>query len=62
MISDTEFEVIKTLREKGYAVVMFHPFELSGVDADIIEEKLVEYGWDTIDFLAEHKTEEVYND
>lgn len=38
------------LRSQGCAVVCFIPGELRGVDPTLVEDRLVEYGWDTIDF------------
>ena len=44
-------QALKTLREAGYAVVVFNPEELAGVDPSTVEDILVERGWMTIENL-----------
>ncbi len=39
---------IDQLRDEGYAVVLFTPSELDGVDQDKVEDKLFEAGWEII--------------
>ncbi len=39
---------IKQLLEKGYAVTVFSPEELSGVKPDSVEEEMVKAGWGKI--------------
>lgn len=43
---------IKSLREQGFAVVLFNPDELKGVDPDHIESELVHLGNDMIHDLS----------
>lgn len=42
----------RELREHGYAVVIFSPSETDGVDADDLEDRLVELGNEVIETLA----------
>lgn len=46
------------LRALGCAVVCFIPEELRGVDPTLVEDRLVEYGWDTIDFHTTDKLDD----
>lgn len=43
------------LRSQGCAVVCFIPEELRGVDPYLLEDRLTEYGWDTIEFHTTDK-------
>ena len=43
------------LTQLGCAVVCFTPEELRGVDPELVEDRLVEYGWDVIDFHTTDK-------
>ena len=47
-----EVTALKTLSHRGYAVVVFTPEELRGANPHHVEDRLIEYGWDTIDWLA----------
>jgi len=51
--SDAEYVVINSLRDRGYAVVVFTPQELRGAKTRHVEDRMVECGWDVIDILAE---------
>lgn len=44
--------IITELREQGFAVVLFNPSELKGVDPDLIENELVHLGNDMIHDLS----------
>lgn len=48
-----EFVVINSLKDRGYAVVVFTPQELRGAHTGHVEDRLVELGWDVIDVLAD---------
>jgi hypothetical protein len=50
-ISESEYNAVKAIREKGYAVVIFNPEELQGVKPRSIEDDLVLRGWESIDAL-----------
>ena len=54
-MTDEEVEVIRKMRMRGFAVVIFTPKELMGAPEDDVESRLVELGWDVIDAL---RTEE----
>ena len=45
-------QALKNLREAGYAVTVFSPEELAGVDPSAVEDMMVERGWLTIENLA----------
>ena len=51
--TDAEFVVINSLKDRGYAVVVFTPQEMRGADTGHVEDRLVELGWDVIDVLAD---------
>ena len=42
-------DVLQELADKGFAVVIFTPKELQGVNPDIVEEEMVIKGWNTIE-------------
>lgn len=48
-----QHDTIESLRGRGFAVVVFYPKELEGVDALTLEERLVEFGNQAIDNLKE---------
>jgi hypothetical protein len=43
---------VTELRQEGYAVVMFAPEELSGVEPSTLQNRLVELGNEAIDDLS----------
>jgi hypothetical protein len=45
---------VDKLRDLGYAVVVFNPDELEGVDPSRIEDRMTETGWDAIYTLSEY--------
>lgn len=46
-------ELGRELESMGCAVVIFTEEELRGARADLVQDRLVELGWDVIDVLAE---------
>lgn len=52
-MNDAERKVIEELRWKGYAVTVFCPEELRGVEPDRIEDVMVERGTIAIEHLGE---------
>ena len=48
--------IIESLREQGYAVVLFNPEELAGAPAHKVESRMGDAGWDIIDYLADEET------
>jgi hypothetical protein len=49
-----ESQALRSLRAKGWAVVAFNPDELRGADKDLVEEGLVNAGYDVIDAHAKY--------
>ena len=45
-------ELSRQLEAMGCAVVVFTEEELRGARADLVQDRLVELGWDVIDVLA----------
>ena len=48
-----EIATIQSLRDQGYAVVLFNPEELAGAPADDVESRMCDAGWDIIDYLTD---------
>ena len=48
-----ETTIIESLRDQGYAVVLFNPEELAGAPAHKVENRMCEAGWDAIDYLTD---------
>ena len=46
-----QWKVINELRAEGYAVTIFNPEELDGVNESAVEDRLVELGWQVIEDL-----------
>lgn len=51
-MTDEQRDLILQLRQTGHAVVVFNPGELREANPADVESRLVEYGWDTIDYLS----------
>ena len=47
----SRIEYANTLRDLGYAVVVFSPEELDGCKPDDLEDSLISYAWEAIDAL-----------
>jgi hypothetical protein len=52
-ITSEEAGILKALRHRGYAVVIFDPEELQGVKPRSVEEALVTEAWVVIDALKD---------
>jgi hypothetical protein len=52
-ISNSEYEALKSIRQKGYAVVVFNPEELQTAIPRKVEDAVVLAGWDAIDALKD---------
>ena len=50
-MTNEQVEAIRALREEGHAIAIFTPEELHGANADAVEDRLVELGWEVIDCL-----------
>ena len=48
-----EIAAIQSLRDQGYAVVLFNPEELVGAPARKVEDRMCERGWEAIDYLTD---------
>jgi hypothetical protein len=50
-------ELSRQLEELGCAVVVFTEEELRGARPDLVQDRLIELGWEVIDVLAEKPAE-----
>jgi hypothetical protein len=50
-MTQEQINVLLTLKNQGYAVVLFSPEELEGAESDRVADRLVELGWDIISDL-----------
>ena len=50
-------ELSRQLEDLGCAVVVFTEEELRGARPDLVQDRLVELGWEVIDVLAEEPAE-----
>ena len=53
MLKQDEIKVLRELRVKGFAVVVFAPDELAGASQDTVEDLMIERGWDAIEDLKD---------
>ena len=51
-------ELSRQLEAMGCAVVVFTEEELRGARPDLVQDRLIELGWDVIDVLAQTPEEE----
>ena len=47
-MTQEQIKTIQELKTQGYAIVLFTPEELEGAEADRVEDRLIEVGWDVI--------------
>ena len=47
-----EVTALQNLRDRGFAVIVFNLDELRDANPRHVEDRLIEYGWDTIDWLS----------
>lgn len=50
-MTQEQINVLRTIKNMGYAVVLFSPEELEGAESDRVEDSLIELGWDIISDL-----------
>lgn len=50
-LTKAEIEVIRAIRNRGFAVILWNPDELKEADSDRVEERSIEFGWDLIETL-----------
>lgn len=48
-----ECEMIRGLRERGFAVIVWNPGELDGVNPNDLEESSVRHGWEYIEMFGQ---------
>jgi len=44
-------KALREMRHDGYAVIVWTPEELEGADSGLVEDRLIELGYDVIDCL-----------
>jgi hypothetical protein len=52
-MTDEQLTMIRTLRDQGYAIVIFTPDELGNAPSEAVEDAMVSNGWDTIATLKD---------
>lgn len=50
-MTEEELKVVRGLRDKGYAVIIWTPEELKNAPIDDVESRSIELGWDIIEIL-----------
>lgn len=58
MLNQEQIKMIQTLKQDGYAVVIFTPDELGEVDACDVEDGMIQRGWNIIESLKEENEED----
>lgn len=51
MNEEQVIKVLRQLKKEGYAIVIFNQEELEGAEADRVEDRLIELGWEVINDL-----------
>lgn len=49
-MTEEEVKIIRSLRDKGYAIAIFTPEELRNAPSYKIEDNMVDSGWRAIDY------------
>jgi len=55
MLTKEQLETLRQIRDDGYAVIVWTPEELAGVNPGAVEDRSIEVGWDIIDTLKENQ-------
>lgn len=50
--------MLAELRFAGYAICMFTPEELNGINPAALEDRLIPFGWECIDFYHGNQPDE----
>lgn len=50
-LTEAELDIIRGIRDRGFAIAIFTPEELGNVPADHIEDGMIECGWEAIQTL-----------
>ena len=53
-LTENDKNMIENLRDRGFAVVVYSPDELEGVDPDTLESDLVTFGNHTLEVLSDY--------
>lgn len=56
ILSLEDITVLRSLRDRGFAVCIFTPEEIGGADKDEVEDAMTEGGWRQINFDNTRKT------
>lgn len=54
LMTKEEREVIRSLRDRGYAIIIWAPEELAEADPGQVQDRSIEIGWDVIRDLNGH--------
>jgi predicted Zn-dependent protease len=54
-LTDNEIDMIRKLRDRGFAVSVFTPEERGNASVEDIEDAMVEAGWYNIRFMEEQE-------
>lgn len=57
MLNEKQLQVIRELKNEGYAIAIFTPAELEDVEPMDVEDEMISKGWDVIDMLREKEDE-----
>lgn len=52
-LTPAEISVMRSLRERGWAICMFTPWEIAKADPSRVEDAMAEAGWRQIDWSNE---------
>lgn len=58
-LTKAEYDALQTLRNRGFAVIIWNPDELQDVDPSYMEGLSVEKGWDIIETLCGAADEDI---
>lgn len=50
-LTPQDIQVLRSLEARGFAVAVFTPAELKGVDEEEVQEAMIQAGWEQITYL-----------
>jgi len=50
-MTQEELETVQAMKSRGFAVIIWTPEELGDADADLVEDRSIELGWQIIEDL-----------
>lgn len=53
MLTDEDVKALRSLRDRGFAVVVWNPEELKGAPPTKVEDRSIELGWEVIEALGD---------